>query len=99
MALGTDVGFGPGNIVLHGDPATLPKKTTEPFKFSAHLYCGQMAGCVKMPLSMEVGFSPGHIVLDEDPAGSSPAKGAHQPPPLSFRPMSIVAAVVHLSYC
>jgi len=28
---------------------------------------------------------------------SSPAKGAQQPP--SFRPMSILATVAHLSYC
>ena len=38
---------------------------------------------------------PGDIVLDGIPA---PAKGAQQPPP-SFRPMSIVATVAHLSYC
>ena len=25
-------------------------------KFSAHLYCGQMAGCIKMPLGTEVGL-------------------------------------------
>jgi len=26
MVLGTDVGFGPGHIVLDGDPAPLPQK-------------------------------------------------------------------------
>ena len=42
----------------------------------------------------EVDLGPGHIVLYGVPA---PAKGAQQPP--SFRPMSIVATVAHLSYC
>jgi len=46
-ALGTEVGLGPGDVVLDGDPAPLPKKVTAP----------------------------------------------------SFRPMSIVAMVAHLSYC
>jgi len=45
---------------------------------SAHFYCGQTAGCIKMPLGMEVGLSPGDFVLDGDPAtlpkgGRSPA--------------------------
>jgi len=46
------------------------------------------------PLGMEGDLGPGHIVLDGVPA---PAKGALQP--ISFRPMSIVATVAHLSYC
>jgi len=48
-----------------------------------------------MPLGMEVDLGPGHIVLDGDPA--PPRKGHSSP--LSFRPMSIVAMVAHLSYC
>jgi len=47
-----------------------------------------------MPLGTEVDLGPGHIVLD---GSQIPAKGAQQPP--SFRPMSIVATVAHLSYC
>ena len=31
-------------------------------QFSAQLYCGQMAGFIKMPLGMEVGLSPGDCV-------------------------------------
>jgi len=31
------------------------------------VYCGQTAGCIKMPLDMEVGLGPGHIVLDGEP--------------------------------
>jgi len=39
-----------------------------PPQFSAHFYCGQTAGCIKMPLSMDGGLSPGEFVLDGDPA-------------------------------
>ena len=34
--------------------------------FSAHVYCGQMAGWVKMPIGTEAGLGPGHTVLDEN---------------------------------
>ena len=68
-------------------------------QFSAHVYCGQTAGWIKMPLGTEVDVSPGHIVLDGDPARPPPAKGAQQAAALSFWPMSIVATVAHLSYC
>jgi len=40
-------------------------------KFSAHLYCGQTAGSIKMALGMEVGLGPGHIVLDATPQFSA----------------------------
>ena len=63
-------------------------------QFLAHVCCGQMAGWMKTMLGTEVDLGAGHIVLDGVPA---PAKGALQPP--SFRPMSIVATVAHLSYC
>ena len=49
MPLGTEVGLGPGDIVLGGDPAPPPKKGHSP-QFSAHVCCGQMAGLIKMPL-------------------------------------------------
>ena len=52
MALGMEVGLGPGHIVLDGDPAPPQKKGgTEPHHFSAHVCCGQTAGWIKMPLS------------------------------------------------
>jgi len=39
---GTEVGLGPGDIVLDGDPASLPKKgTAAPAHFSARVYRGQ----------------------------------------------------------
>jgi len=49
---------------------------------------------MKTPFGTEVDLGPCHIVLNGVPA---PAKGAQQH--LSFRPMSIVATVAHLSYC
>ena len=65
MALGMEVGLGPGHIV----PAPLHKKAAEPPpQFSAHFYCRQTIGCIKMPLGMEVGLSAGDFVLDGEPA-------------------------------
>jgi len=77
-----EVGLGPGHIVLDGDLAhPSPKEGRSP-QFLAHLYCGQMAGWIKMALGMEVGLGPGHIVLDGDPA---PLKKGTAPPP-NFSP-------------
>ena len=67
MKLGTQVGLGPGHIVLDGDPAPPPQRGTAPTKFSAHVCCGQMAAWIRMPLSMELGLSPGDFALDGDP--------------------------------
>ena len=70
----------------HGD-TTPPKRGTTHPHFSAHVYCGQTAGWIKMPRGVEVGLGPGHIVLDGDPA---PAKKWHSTH-LTFWPMSTVA--------
>ena len=84
LVLGIEVGVSPGDFVLDGDPA--------PPQFSAHFYCGQTAGCIKIPFGMDVGLSPGDFVLDGDPAPPFPKRrrspGAELP---NFRPMSIVA--------
>ena len=77
---GTEVRLGPGDFVLDGDPATLPKKGAKP-QFLAHVYCDQTAGWTKLALGMEVGLSPGDFVLDEDPA-SPPQKGGKAPSPI-----------------
>jgi len=94
MPLGTEVGLGLRNIVFDVDPATPRKGTPIPTQFLAYVYSGQMAGWMKTPLGAEADLGPGHFVLDGVLAR---AKGAQQPP--SFRPMSIVAMVAHLSYC
>jgi len=78
MPFGTEIGLGPGHIVLDEDPAPLPKKGHGSPQFSAHVYnCGQTAGWINTKLGMEVGLGPGHIMLDGDPApppqrGTSP---------------------------
>jgi len=66
MKLGMEVGLGPGHIVLDGDPAPHPKGHSP--QLSAHVYCGQTSGWIKMSLGTEVDLGPGHIVLDGDPA-------------------------------
>ena len=66
----------------------IPKKGAEPPKFSAHVYCGQTAGWIKMTLGMEVGLSQGDFLLDGDPALPSPK-----------RPISIVAKRLDASRC
>ena len=97
MPLGTEVCLGLRDIVFDVDPATPRKKGhTHPRQFLAHVYCGQTAGWMKTPLGTEVDLGPGHIVLDGVPGAPN---GAQQPPPPSFRLMSIVATVAHLSYC
>jgi len=42
MPLGTEVGLGPGDIVLDEDPAPTERGTAAlPKHFVAHVYCGQ----------------------------------------------------------
>jgi len=79
MPLGMEVGLNLGDFVLDADPAPLPKKGAEPSpQFSAHVYCGQTSGWIKMALGMEVGLGPDHIVLDGEAATLS-QKGAEPP--------------------
>jgi len=68
--------LGQGDIVLDGDPTPPRKGHGSPY-FSAHVYCGQTAGLIKMSLGTAVGLGPGHIVLDGDPP--PPRKGTQQP--------------------
>jgi len=72
-----EVGLCPGHIVLDGDPAPPPQKKGAQSPFSGHVYCGQTAGWIKMPLGTEVDLVPGDIELDGDPA-PPPLKG-HTP--------------------
>ena len=101
-----EVGLGPDEFVLDGDPPPPSKKGSRsrphrarrgsssptqkgaqlPPQFSAYVYCGQTAVCIRIPLDTEVGLGPGDVVIDGVPA--LPLKGAQLP---SFRPMSIVA--------
>jgi len=84
MPLGMDV----GDFVLDGEPVPPPRQKGGAPKFSAHVYCGQTAGWIKMPLGMEVGL--GYATL---------CSMWTQLLPSNFWPMSIVATVACLSYC
>ena len=74
-----------GDFVFDGDPAPPRKKGTAPTQFFAHVYCGQTAGWIKMPLGTEVKLGPGDVVLDG--VAAPPERGTAP----SFRFMSIVA--------
>ena len=50
MKLGIQIGLGPGHIVLDGDPAA-PKGHSP--QFFAHVYCGQIAACISIPIGTE----------------------------------------------
>jgi len=51
------------------------QKGRSPTQFSAHVYCGQMAAWIKMPLGTEVDLGLRDIVFDVDPA--TPRKKGH----------------------
>ena len=92
MPLGTEVGLGPGDIVLDGNPAP-PQRGTAP----AMSVVANRSGWIKMPLGTEVGLDPGHIVLDGDDPVPPHGKG-HRSPPL-FCPVCCGQTVAHLSSC
>ena len=87
MTLGMEVGLSPGDFVLER-PRPLPQKGRSPTQFSAHVYCGQAAAWIKMPLGTEVGLGLREVVFDVDPA--TPRVKGHSYPPNCW-PMSIVA--------
>jgi len=47
--------------------------------FSAHVYCGQTAGWIRILLGTEVGLNSNDIVLDGDRPAPPPWKEAKQP--------------------
>jgi len=87
MPLGMEIGLGPDDLVFSGDPATPRKKRAHPPppNFLAHVYCGQTAGWIKMPLGTKVNVGSGDVVLD---GVAAPRKRGTAP---TFRFMSIVA--------
>jgi len=57
----------------------LPRKRAQPpTQFLAHVYCGQTAGWINMPLGTEVNLGPGDVVLD-GVAVPLPLREAHSP--------------------
>jgi len=70
-----EVGLTPGDFVRWG-----PRP-----QFLAHVYCGQTAAWIKVPVSTKVNVGSGDVVLDE--VAAPPERGTA----LSFRFVSIVA--------
>jgi len=91
MPLGMEVGLEPGDFVFDGTQLSPGKRAHPPLtQFLAHVYCGQTAGWIKMPLGTQVNVGPGDVgpgdvVLD---GVAAPHKRGTTP---SFRFMSIVA--------
>ena len=77
--------------------SSCPKKEHITYHFSAHVYCDQTAGWIRMPLATEVDLGPGHIVLDGEPS-PHPQKGQSSHPLFSSH-VDCGQTVAHLSYC
>jgi len=115
MSLRAELGLGLHSIVFGVDPATPRKKDTPiPHPILAHVYCGHGWMDEDAAWYTEVDFGRGQCCAPFAGAGT-PASSTnvasghncrrtcssrkqHSSPP-SFRPMSIVATVAHLSYC
>ena len=57
----------PRRLFVRRAPRSLSPKGGQTPKFSAHVYCDQTAGWMKLVLGTEEGLSPGDFVLDGDP--------------------------------
>jgi len=74
MALGMELGLGPGDFVFDREPTTPRKGHTHPIQFLAHVYCGHTAGWIKMPLGTVVtSIGSNDVVLDG--VAAPPKKG------------------------
>jgi len=73
-----EVGLSPGDFVLDGDQLPSPKRGQSP-QFSAHVYCGQTAGWIKMLLGTELGLGADDIVLDGTQLPPLPKRGTASP--------------------
>ena len=74
------------HCVRRGPSSPLKRGTAH--HFSAHVYCGQMAGWIKMPLGTKVpvGLGPGHshcVRWGPICLPSIPCREGHSPPPVS----------------
>jgi len=58
----------PTTLCEMGTQLSPPRNGHSSPHFSAHVYCGQTIGWIKMSLSTEIGLGPGYIVLHGDPA-------------------------------
>jgi len=95
MPLGMEVGLGPGDFVLDGDPAS-PSLKGYSSQFLSIVRYRQTTGRMKTPLGTEVDLGPDHIVLGALPTLCERATAA---PIFSAHVYCGVATVAHLRYC
>jgi len=77
VLVGKEVGLGPGDCARWGSSSLSEKKAQPraPTQHLAHVYCGQLAGWINMPLGTEVNLGPGDVLDGVD----APLK-RHNPP-------------------
>jgi len=80
MPLGTEVGLGPGDIVLDGNPAPPWREAQQPPHFSANVCCGLWPNGrpSQQLLSYCLSYSTSHKVRGRHPEGS-PFRGSAIP--------------------
>jgi len=85
----------PWRLCVRWGPSPLLTKGVEPpTQFVAHFYCGQTAGCIKMPLGMEVARPQSRglwVRWGPSPLPKGRRRPGAEPPSPNFRPMAIVA--------
>ena len=64
MPLGVEVGLGPCDFVLDGDPAPQKRRAKPPSCFWPMSIVAKLNGSIKMPLGAEVNVGSGDVVLD-----------------------------------
>jgi len=110
MPRGTEVGLGPGHIVLDQDPAPPHRKGHSSPSCTCAVYsCIRINNgpCILWPNGwMDQNATwyggkpqPGDIVLDGDPAPPPPQKGAHHPHTHFLAHVYCGQTVAHLSNC
>jgi len=82
MEFGTQLGLGPGHIVLDGDTALPPQRGTAPTQFSAHLL--RPNGCMDQDATWYGARpQPRRLCVRWGPRSTSPKKAAEPPPQFS----------------
>jgi len=87
MALGMEVGLGPGHIVLGGEPAPLPKKGAEPPNFRPIFIVAKLLDKSRWHLAWRWALVQATLYYMGTQL-PSPKKGTEPP---NFRPIFIVA--------
>jgi len=95
MPVGTEVGHGPDEIVLDGDPAP-PQKTAQHPNFCPMSIVAKRLYCIRIPLGTDIGLSLGDIVLDGDPAPREMVRAAPLFGPCLLWPRSPISATAEL---